>query len=304
MSALGVGIHPDVPEDRYHSDPTGPGLVSASASILKTLYKRSPGHAAQAHPKLRRPTRAPAKSKPPTDDQIKGTILHHLMLGTPAPHVVLDYEDYRTKAAQEAKAGIFAAGKIPILAGQMEYLKLVEADLRDRIARDFPVLYDAFNHPDTTRETTCIWWERGVLCRSRVDLMPPSQFGWIGDLKFTGLSAGPNEWSIRMEREYMFQSALYPRGICALRGDQPEFRFIVVEWDPPYGVSLHALGSTLLQIANRRLDAALDRWKRCLERDEWPGYPTLVHYAEASSRTLSEDDDLAERDLVLSELPF
>ena len=66
---LGIGIHPDVPERIYHDDPAP--APSASASILRTLYRQSAEHAREKHPRLN-PRWQDSKS---TDAKDAGTIL-------------------------------------------------------------------------------------------------------------------------------------------------------------------------------------------------------------------------------------
>ena len=67
---LGPGIHAGIHEDEYHRDPAPE--PSASASILRTLWRQSPEHAREKHPRLN-PAWEPSAS---TDAQDAGKILH------------------------------------------------------------------------------------------------------------------------------------------------------------------------------------------------------------------------------------
>jgi hypothetical protein len=278
------GIHANVPEAVYHSDPAEE--PSASAGILKKLYLESPEKAAFSHPRLN-PEFQPAA---PTDAMVAGTILHALVLGTPAPYRELSFDDFRTKEAKAAKEAAVASGFLPILTHKLADLTAVAENLRRRLAVEHAQILQAIDDPETLREATLIWREDGALCRCRFDVLPPARYGFTVDLKFTGLSAEPLEWSRKLAKDYLFQADLYPRAVKRLRGDRPEFKFLVCETEEPYAVSVHALAPSLAEVAERRVDTALSKWKHCRQFGTWPGYSTMTHYAEASP-WLSADDD-------------
>jgi hypothetical protein len=281
---LAEGIHADIPEAIYHADPTAG--ISASASTLKTIYMESPEKAAFAHPRLN-PDFQPAT---PSEAMVHGTILHAMVLGTPAPYRELSYDSYRTNDAKAARDAAIACGLAPILTHKLAELVEVAENLKRRLAVEHAQILQAIEDPETLREATLIWREDGTLCRCRFDVLPPARYGFTADLKFTGLSAEPLEWSRKMAREYLFQADLYARAVKQLRGDKPEFKFIVCETEPPYAVSVHAMAPSLAEVAARRVDNALAKWTHCLKYGSWPGYATMTHYAEASPWMISEDD--------------
>lgn len=286
---LGVGIHEGVTEKAYHADPAI--APSASASILKTLYSRSPEHARWDHPRLN----PLFEHDEPTDFQIDGTILHSLILGTEPQYEVLGYDAYRSNAAKAAKKEVLEAGLIPILKHKYERLPELADKFLVRIA-EFPQLREVL--ADAQKEVTLIWREAGVLCRSRVDLLPPAKANFMLDLKFTSRSAEPDGWGRTLVNEYLFQAALYPRAVEKLRGDKPEFCFLVCETDAPYGVSLHSLDPQLEDLANRRLDDALSSWDRCIHGGKWPGYSHEIHYQEAPPWELAKQEVRAIRNTM------
>jgi hypothetical protein len=287
---LPPGIHPRISEAVYHADPADG--ISASASILRTLYDASPEHAAYDHPKLN-PNFKPA---PSTDAQANGSILHAAVLGQPPPYRALEFDNFYSSAAKEAKAAAIKSGFLPILRHKLDELLPVADALRARLIREFPKVYAALTDPETIHEATVIASLDGVLCRCRFDVLPPARFGFTADFKFTGRSAEPEEWSRKLREMYLFQGDFYPRCLKATRGDAPEFRFVVCETDPPYGVSVHALNGDLAQIARRRVTVALRRWSWCLRDGIWPGYPPGIHYAEAPGYMITQDDAAASRD--------
>lgn len=287
---LDMGIHPDVPDLVYHADPAIE--TSASASILRELYDRSPLHAFTAHPRLN-----PAVDRGETTDAMAtGTILHALILGGPSPHRVLNFDSYRTDAAKKARAQAVEDGLVPILAHKMDDLYPVADALRATLAHDHPEIWAALTDAETLREATLIWREDGTMCRCRFDALPPPRYGATYDLKFTGLSAEPDEWSRKLLNDYLFQASFYPRAVKALRGDEPEFRFICCETSPPYGVSIHAAAPDVQEIGARRVDRALAMWRECLRTGKWPGYTPLVHYATAPVWFEKKEEDRLLRD--------
>jgi len=297
LSALRLpeGLHLNVAERDYHGD-CADG-VSASASILKKVYLQSPLHAKYAHPKLNPDFR----ESPSTDAQAAGSILHALVLGQPAPYRELGFDSYRTNEAKAARDAAHACGLIPILTHKLAELFPVAEALRTRLHNDHAEIYEALTHEDTIREGTLIWRENGVLCRCRFDALPPKRYGFSCDLKFTGLTAEPEKWSLTLATDYLFQADLYPRAVKAIRGDSPEFRFLVCETEAPYGVSVHAMGPDLMDLAKTRVDLSLRKWSDCLKTGNWPGYTPMVCYADAPGWLVKQDMDRELRDQMTKE---
>ena len=294
---LPEGIHSGIPEAAYHADPAAE--ISASSSVLRTLYAQSPLHAWTAHPRLN-----PAhKANPGTDAQNAGTILHALVLGTPAPYRELAFDSYRTQTAKDARDAVIEKGLIPILDCKFAEIAPVADALCATLERDFQYQWQALTHPSTQREVTLIWREGAAMCRCRFDALPEPAWGLGIDLKFTGLTAEPEAWSRKLREDYLMSAALYPRAVKALRGDAIEYQFIVCETAPPYGVSVHSVAPDLQDIGARRLDKALGIWRDCMASGKWPSYPALVHYATAPSWFAAEDDERAVREQIGKSLP-
>lgn len=293
--SLGIGIHPGIPEAVYHADPAEE--PSASASILRTLYSASPEHAEHDHPRLN-PAFVRSSGSEAKD---AGTILHAMVLGQPPRYLVVPFDSFRSDKAKAARAQAEILGHIAITPQKVDELQAVADSLRTRLAAELPFVFAALTDAETMHEATLIWREDGVLCRCRFDVLPPAHYRCALDLKFTGRSAEPGEWSKKLRSDYLFQADLYPRGLKALRGDTTELDFVVCETDAPYGVSLHAQAPDLAAIARRRVNVALRRWAYCLQARRWPGYPRLVHYATAPGWLLTQDDEMASRDNFLKD---
>ena len=165
----------------------------------------------------------------------------------------------------------------------------------------YPKIHEALNDPETLKEATVIGRVDGVLCRVRYDVLPPKRYGFTVDLKFTGLSAEPEKFSRTIAAEHLFQGNFYPRVLQTVRGDDPEFQYLVCETTGVCGVSLHAMAPSLNEIAHTKVSAALARWKRAMAMDHWPDYPALVHYAEAAGWQIAAEDERIQHEAFLQE---
>ena len=162
ITPLGIGIHSGIPEAVYHADPAV--TPSASSGALRTLLQRSPDHAWASHPRLN-PT---FFHKPSTPAMDRGTILHALVLETPAPFRVLQVSDFKTAAARLLRQDAIDTGMIPIKADDLNELQDIAAAIRARLIA-MPEVWAAMQDAITSgmNEATLIWEERGVLCRCR-----------------------------------------------------------------------------------------------------------------------------------------
>jgi hypothetical protein len=259
----------------YHAD----GLSdrpTLSASVAKVLLAQSPLHARECHPKLRRFEPEPAEPKFDV-----GTACHALFLEGNANVCIVPYDNWRTAAAKEIAAQARADGLTPLLAKQWDEVRAMEEAVWKQLdahsAR--PRLFR-----DGKPEQTLIWEEQGVMCRARLDWLH-DDFSACDDLKSTTRSAHPEQWT----RTTMFsigadiQAAFYARGVKALTGLEPVFRFVIAETTPPYAISVVAPGPDVLALAEKKVDRALAIWRRCLADDNWPGYEARVAYAELPS---------------------
>lgn len=270
---LAPGIWSDVPESDYHQDPTDE--PSLSASVIKVLLAQSPLHAWTKHPRLN-----PNYRQTVSRSFDLGTTSHDLFLRGIDNVAVGPFADWRTKEAKAHREAARAPGLIPILEKDWQRTQDLVSAVRDQLAvrDDKPPLFDA-GKP----EQTIVWREKGVLCRARLDWLHDS-LACIDDLKSTGVSGNPHDygrrtfWSIGCD----IQSRLYQRGIKAITGVEPAFRFAVVESQAPFCLSVLDLAPSAIELADHKIDAALEIWKRCLETDSWPGYPSGVASVEAT----------------------
>lgn len=267
---IGPGIH-TIPAAEYHSDPCS--QPSLSASIANIILNASPAHARSAHPRLNPNFVRKEESKYDT-----GTVAHALLLQGEDVAVVCDYDNWKTHASQDERDAARAAGQVPLLAKDWskvrEMVHAVQEQLADHHAR--PHLFFA-GKP----EQAMVWEEDGVTCRALIDWLH-DDFSACDDLKSTARSANPEAWSRTMwSTGGPTQAAFYIRGVKALTGLEPEFRFCVVETSQPYALSVISLSPDALALAEAKVERAIKTWRQCMETDRWPAYTTRVAYAEA-----------------------
>jgi hypothetical protein len=283
----------DLPRDEYHADPCPE--PSLSASLAHTLLTRSPLHAWQEHPRLNPPT----EPEEPTREQDEGTALHALILENRSAVAVLDFPDYRTKAAQDARKNARLADEVPILAARWAELADMATTMRSRLIGH--EAEDAFTAGRPER--TMVWVERvagrDVWCRALGDWMQDDTAGWLDDLKTVGggerTSAAPAAFARSMvSAGHALQAAWYLRGARALGRTPRGFRFVVIEREAPHGLSVVSPGPEMLALGERLAASALDQWAQCLARDEWPAYPRTICWAEPRQWDVAEAQEREE----------
>lgn len=266
----------DIPADTYHSDPVA--IPSLSSGVAKTILERSPRHGWLKHPRL-------CPDYEPVNRQLfdLGRAAHGLILRDPDQRFsVIKANDYKTKAAQRARDLAYFEGRTPVLEHQLVSLRAMTEAAHAQLAVH-EEMSEAFVPGLGKAEQTLIWQEpNGVWCRARLDWMPNGG-NVFPDLKSTGASANPDLWGSRTLYDGGFdvQAAFYCRGIRAVLGiDDPHFRFVVVENEPPYALSVVELTPAAMAMANRKAEEAIAIFGWCQRNNRWPGYPGRVCYVD------------------------
>lgn len=263
-----AGIY-QMPLADYVNDPAPePSMNSGAAHALLT---QSPLHTFQSHPRLNPNYRPEHSSRLDL-----GTIAHAVLLeGDESKVEVIEADDWRTKDAKTQRDAARAAGMIPILAKDMATVRAMVKVAVDAIYTSELCEYWMEGEP----EQTLIWQQDGVWCRSRPDKL--SKLGSIAfDFKTCGGSAHPAVFGRGnlINQGYDLQAVLAIHGLRALKEVEATFIFICQEIDPPYAVSFVSLDPQFLNIAHERLELALYKWRTCLEKNDWPSYPSRVCY--------------------------
>lgn len=257
----------------YHADAVA-DTPSLSSSIAHILCTQSPAHARTAHPRLN-----PDYQRKTRDVFDLGTAVHAMFLEGDSVAVVVDAPDWKTKAAQEAREEARANGQVAMLAKDLSRVTEMVSALHRQLGEHSasPPLFE-----DGKPEQTLVWNEGDVVCRARLDWLR-DDFAAIDDLKTTSKSASPEAYSRALfSIGGDVQAAFYLRGLEAATGDpgRASFRWVVIETTPPYALSVVAPGQDVLTVGRKKVDYAIELWRKCLADDHWPGYPTDIAYAE------------------------
>lgn len=247
------GILDGYPEADYHAHP------SLSQSQAKTLLE------------------CPAKYRyqldnppPPRDVFDMGHAAHAKVLGVGAPVVGLPYDDWRSKAAKDARDEARAEGFTPLLAKDAARVdRMAEAVLSHPGAR-------SILESDGAVEQSMFYTQDDVPMRGRVDKVATTTDGLhvLADLKTT-VDANPATFGKSVANYgYHLQAAAYTEAWQILTDEPTSMLFVVVEKEPPHLVSLIVLDEFAVQVGSERMTEARRIWRDCTETGVWPAYPT------------------------------
>lgn len=263
-----------MPAAEYHADPCpAPSMAAHDAA---TLLTRTPLHAWAEHPRLNTHWQPDDASS----EQDEGTALHALLLEGEDRIEVVAADDWRSKAAKEARAAARADGRIPILAHRHEDLCAC-ADAFHRQIKAHEI--GAFTERPGRAEASLFWEDEAedgpIWCRARADWMEDAT-GMMVDLKTTAMAAQPDAW-FRANKDATIRAAHYLRGARAVWHPRPRYLFLLLERQPPYALSVCELSSAILSMGAEQHQAARNIWAACLKDGDWPGFPPFVSTIEA-----------------------
>ena len=250
----------------YLADPMPePSLTS---SIVKDLLRTAPRKVWQNTPRLNKD----AKREEKTIFDL-GSAAHRLFTGTGAPIVEIDADDFRSKAAKEARDEAYAQGKTPILTKNMLRVRAMAAAALDQVLDnpDIGHLFTAAHRAKLLREATILWQESGVMCRCRPDFCSPEE-NVVIHYKTTGTDISPVRLAkFAADSGWDMTAAHYHQGAKILAGNAPRQFFVVQETAEPHLLLTAEIDSTFLETALMRRERALMIWGRCLRENRWPG---------------------------------
>jgi hypothetical protein len=270
--------------DVYHADPVPGGSLSSSGA------------------KLLLPPSCPARYRyerdhppPPKPEYDVGHAAHHLVLGDDGPDVVvIDAEDWRTKAARDQRDAAHAAGATPLLRADYERVRAMAAALLEhRIAAAL------FRPGHGAPERSMFWTDArtGVWRRARVDWLPdPGNSRLVIPDYKTTVSAAPEAIQRAIYNfGYHVQAAWYLDAAAALGLDvDAVFVFVFQEKVPPYLVTVAQPDTAALRVGYDLGRRAIDTYRECVALDRWPGYSDDVELiglpAWAQARALREGE--------------
>lgn len=256
------------------SEPYGPGVYDIpEADYFGASYALSCSGA-----KLLLPPSCPARFFYRQDHQEYsaafdiGHAAHKYVLGVGGDIAEVDADDWRTKAAREARDQARAEGKVPLLAAEHRQVKEMAAALQSH-----PIAYAMFDPYDGAPEQSLFWEDErtGLMRRARLDWLPGLNAAGrfiVADYK-SCQSAAPEDIAKSVARYgYHQQHAFYVDGVAALLGLMPAFVFVFQEKTPPYLVNVVELDPEAVATGRRLNDQAIDVYRACIKTGDWPGY--------------------------------
>lgn len=256
-----AGVVDGMPEEQYHAH----GALSSSGAKL-LLPPNCPAifHYRRSHPERR-----------PEFDL--GHAAHLMVLGAGPALVVVDADDWRTKAAKQQRDEAHEAGNVPLLRQQHEDVKAMAAALRAH-----PFAGRLFQ-PGTGRPEVSLFWRdelAGIDCRARLDWVPDRAAGRlvVADYK-SAATADPGRLRRSMfDFGYHVQAWWNLDGLAAagLDDGSAAFVFVVQEKAPPYLVTVVQLDADAMRLGERDARRARDVFAECTATGHWPGYASDV----------------------------
>lgn len=296
LPPLDVGLHFDVPADRYHNDPCP--TPSLSASVAK-LVLSSALKGWQAHPRLGGGLEEDEDE--PDAPRARGSIVDQLIFGGGPEIVECDFKDWRKKVAKEAREEAYARGALPVLAHKLakyrEAAEAIKATLTAKLARNgYENVFEMGRS-----QVTMIWKSpAGGYRRGRTDyllLLPdweaPTSY-LILDLK-NSYDASPAGAERSMNNfDAQIQRASYVDGIETLfpqltgRG---EMWFMFAEHTPPFDGTINRCSGEGRELGEHQWRRAGRTWDECVAKDVWPGYPDTVLDVAPRPYMLQQDEE-------------
>ncbi|WP_457663962.1 PD-(D/E)XK nuclease-like domain-containing protein [Sinorhizobium medicae] len=276
-------------EASYHADPCP--TPSISRSIAEKLIIQSPRHAFAAHPRL---TKQDEEEESNSRTRDIGSAAHALLLRQPTEIAVLNYDDFKKKAAKQDRDEAQERGAIPLLVKDYEtalgMFETAKRELADNEHAAIRALANPVDDEVTFNEVTAVWKDRcgDHWARARMDrISVMADRITIIDYKTTELSAAPTQVNRAIfNNNYHFQDGFYRRGTRQLfpEIDRHEkklsFLFIVQEQFAPFEITVTEIDNAGRVIGEKMVSDAFMLWRKCMTENWWPGYPKGTARAE------------------------
>lgn len=284
---LGVGLHLDIPHDRYLADPCA--RPSLNSSVAKEIAADAPLYGWYAHPRLG--GEADGRSTRSLD---RGSIIHKLVLGRGQEFATVAADDWRKDWAKRKRDEIRGAGLVPVLAADMDDFTAEASIYTRKLKDDWGITFDGVQ-----TEVTAVWEEDGVLCRARFDGWRP-EIITVDDLKTIERA---NLRRCRMACHawgYDLAAAHYTKGVEHLVDNaegRVTMRFIFLEGAPAFEVLVTEFAGSMRKVGEDKRKRGFNGWAASIalgtDRRFWPGRPRQVVRLEAMPWAVAEDSDAA-----------
>lgn len=262
-----AGVYPGIPADDYHGDLcAGPSI---SRSMAHDIVKSCP--AVAFHNCYLNPQHVREQKK-----QFDIGTAYHLICLEPDQWgdrvVMVDADDYKTKAAQEARDAAYAAGKTPLLTKNRDTILAMH-----RALMQHPTARKLLDRGEAEQTFVAKCPITGLWLKARTDRCD-LRHGMAIDFKST-TSAHPSEFAKRVwDNGLYIQDPWYRDVIGMATGEHiRQFIFIVQEVDAPHAISINMLKEQDVEWGRFHASVAIEKFARCLETGQWPDYGPTVH---------------------------
>jgi hypothetical protein len=206
--------------------------------------------------------------------------------------VVVDADNWRTKAAQQQADEARRAGLTPILQKQWDVVAAMAKAILNH-----PVATALLQASSGKPEQSIIWQDLDseVWCRARVDWLRKSVAGrrlMLVDYKTCERADRDSFGKSTANYGYFVQAAFYMAGVKALELDEdPAFLFVAQEKKPPYLVNVLDLPDEALATGRNLMRIGLNTYNDCRRTGQWPGYGDEVETAVMPTWWLKQYDE-------------
>lgn len=223
-----------------------------------------------------------------------GHVVHTLVLGEGGEIVVVEADNWVTKAAKEARDAAYAVRATPVLRSEYDAAEAMrDAVMAHETAAEVFQDFAAELSGTYTDEQT------GVALRFRPDCLTTLDGRALCvDLKTT-VNADPKEFARSVAKfGYHAQAAWYLDGLIANGVEDPRFLFVAVEKAAPYCVSVLELDSEALAEGARLNRKAIDLFAQCVDTDTWPAYGPGIHTLSLPGWALRDANNEAAEQMI------
>lgn len=215
--------------------------------------------------------------------------------------VLVNADDYRTKAAQAARDDAYDAGKTPLLVKELDLVVAM-----DRAIHADPHAAELLGDGDPADNEVSFFWEdpqTGTPCKARADRIS-RQHRAIIDLK-TAACAAPLAFKAAVFRDgHYLRAPWYLDGYEVVTGDvMKRYVFIAVEKEPPNVVAVYDLSDRALAWGRMMVRRSLNRFVECQVANKWrEGYggPSVIDLPEWAEYRLADREQAGDFKLSAS----
>ncbi len=260
-----AGIYSDVPMEAYHGDLCDAPSVSSSG--LRTIEAKTPLHYFAGS--YLNPNREPEEQK---DHLNFGKAAHTLLLSEPGFHDQYavrpeNWRDWRTDAAKGWRKEMEEDGKTILIPAQIAAIRAIAKSLEAHPLVQSGILQGLVEHTIVCKDKAT-----GVWLKIRPDVVPLAD-GVLVDAKST-TDASPNAVQRTiLNFGYPMQGGLGTMVMKEALGiNITDFVLVFFEKDAPHAIAVTAIDNEWLYWARRQLRRSIDKFAKCVETGEWPGY--------------------------------